>query len=88
MGTGSTASQLVPALQPTVGRILLFQREPGWVLPKGDREFTAEERLRLHNPIVHRYRRAKWYCHSKLWHPSRRARTVMQDTLSCPRTYR
>ncbi len=61
MGTGSTASQLVPALQPQVSKILLFQREPGWVLPKGDRDYTMEERARRHNPIVHRYRRLKWY---------------------------
>ena len=44
VGTGSTASQLVPALQPVVGKLLLFQREPGWVLPKGDRDYTREER--------------------------------------------
>ena len=61
VGTGSTASQLVPTLQPQVGKILLFQREPGWVLPKGDRDYTREERARLHNPMVHRYRRLKWY---------------------------
>ena len=69
VGTGSTASQLVPALQPVVGKLLLFQREPGWVLPKGDRDYTAEERARLHNPVVHRYRRAKWYwaTEKRLW---------------------
>lgn len=44
VGTGSTASQVVPALAGTTGRIVLFQREPGWVLPKGDRDFTEEER--------------------------------------------
>ena len=69
VGTGSTASQLVPALQPSVGKLYLFQREPGWVLPKGDRDYTAEERLRLHHPVVHRYRRAKWYwgTEKRLW---------------------
>ena len=69
VGTGSTASQLVPALQPVVGKLLLFQREPGWVLPKGDRDYTREERARLHNPVVHRYRRAKWYwaTEKRLW---------------------
>ena len=61
VGTGSTASQLVPTLQPVVGKLYLFQREPGWVIPKGDRDYTREERLKLHNPIVHRFRRAKWY---------------------------
>jgi cation diffusion facilitator CzcD-associated flavoprotein CzcO len=45
VGTGSTASQLVPALQPVVKKLYLFQREPGWVMPKGDRDFTPEERL-------------------------------------------
>ena len=42
---------------------------PGWVLPKGDRDYTAEERARLHNPVVHRYRRAKWYwaTEKRLW---------------------
>ncbi len=44
VGTGSTAAQLVPAIVGTAGRVTLFQREPGWVIPKGDRDFTDEER--------------------------------------------
>jgi cation diffusion facilitator CzcD-associated flavoprotein CzcO len=69
VGTGSTASQLVPSLQPVAGRLLLFQREPGWVLPKGDRDYTPEERAKLHNPLAHRYRRARWYwaTEKRLW---------------------
>jgi len=69
VGTGSTASQLVPALQPVVGKLLLFQREPGWVLPKGDRDYTPEERRQLHNPVVHRVRRLQWYwaTEKRLW---------------------
>jgi cation diffusion facilitator CzcD-associated flavoprotein CzcO len=43
VGTGSTASQIVPMIAPDVKRLYLFQREPGWVLPKADRDFTAEE---------------------------------------------
>src|SRR6478672_4677435 len=39
VGTGSTATQVVPALQPVVGHLYSFQREPGWVMPKGDRDF-------------------------------------------------
>ncbi len=50
VGTGSTATQVVPALQPVAGRILLFQREPGWVMPKGERELTDAERRRLARP--------------------------------------
>jgi cation diffusion facilitator CzcD-associated flavoprotein CzcO len=50
VGTGSTATQVVPAIQPTVGRLFLFQREPGWVIPKGERELTDVERHRLAQP--------------------------------------
>ena len=46
VGTGSSATQVVPAIQPTVGTLYVFQREPGWVLPKGERELTEAERLR------------------------------------------
>ncbi len=69
VGTGSTASQVVPSLQPLVGLLYVFQREPGWVLPKGDRDYSSEERLRLHNPVVYRARRAKWYwdVEKRLW---------------------
>lgn len=47
VGTGSSATQVVPAIQSTVGTLYVFQREPGWVLPKGEREFTEAERRRL-----------------------------------------
>jgi cation diffusion facilitator CzcD-associated flavoprotein CzcO len=47
VGTGSTATQVIPAIQPTVGTLYVFQREPGWVLPKGERELTAAERRRM-----------------------------------------
>ncbi|MFN8025612.1 MAG: NAD(P)/FAD-dependent oxidoreductase [Acidimicrobiia bacterium] len=61
IGTGSTASQVIPTIQPDVAELVVFQREPGWVLPKGDREFTREERLKLNNPVAYQWRRAKWY---------------------------
>ena len=50
VGTGSTATQVVPALQPVVGTLYVFQREPGWVLPKGERAFTDAERRRFGRP--------------------------------------
>ena len=37
VGTGSTAAQVVPAIQPIVKKLYVFQREPGWVMPKGER---------------------------------------------------
>ena len=50
VGTGSTATQVVPAVQPIVEKHYVFQREPGWVLPKGERQFTEAERVALARP--------------------------------------
>ena len=57
VGTGSTAAQAVPELAEIVGKLLVFQREPGWVMPKGDRDFTPEEREDLRRPL--RWRRER-----------------------------
>ncbi|HRE01619.1 MAG TPA: NAD(P)/FAD-dependent oxidoreductase [Ilumatobacteraceae bacterium] len=59
VGTGSTAAQVVPAIADRVGELLVFQREPGWVLPKHERDFTPAERAR--NPIRHKLDRAKLF---------------------------
>ena len=45
VGTGSSATQVVPAIQPIVSRLYVFQREPGWIVPKGERDFTDDERV-------------------------------------------
>jgi cation diffusion facilitator CzcD-associated flavoprotein CzcO len=37
IGTGASAIQFVPAIQPQVGRLLLFQRTAPWVMPRKDR---------------------------------------------------
>lgn len=34
VGTGSTAAQVVPEMAKTAASLLVFQRQPGWVLPK------------------------------------------------------
>lgn len=44
IGTGASAIQVIPALQPTVSRLTVFQRTPAWVLPKPD--FAVEARTR------------------------------------------
>ncbi|TSB21486.1 flavin-containing monooxygenase [Streptomyces benahoarensis] len=44
IGTGASALQIVPAIQPEVGRLSLFQRTPAWVLPRADRKITGLER--------------------------------------------
>ena len=47
VGTGSSATQVVPAIQPLVKELYVFQREPGWVMPKGERDLTPIERAAL-----------------------------------------
>lgn len=34
VGTGASAVQIVPSLQPKVERLVVFQRTPAWVLPR------------------------------------------------------
>jgi cation diffusion facilitator CzcD-associated flavoprotein CzcO len=59
VGTGSTSAQIVPAIAPQVERLYVFQRQPGWILPKPDREFTAAERARMSRPLYRRWMRLK-----------------------------
>jgi cation diffusion facilitator CzcD-associated flavoprotein CzcO len=60
VGTGSTGVQMVPALAPIVGHLYVFQRQPGWILPKFDeRDFSAEERARMMRPWFRRWARLR-----------------------------
>ncbi|MCX4762749.1 NAD(P)/FAD-dependent oxidoreductase [Streptomyces sp. NBC_01275] len=58
VGTGASAIQIVPALQPLVSRMTLFQRTPPWVMPRVDRAISGAERA-LHRtlPFTARLRR-------------------------------
>jgi cation diffusion facilitator CzcD-associated flavoprotein CzcO len=44
VGTGCSAIQVVPAIQPVVEHVDVYQRSPGWTLPKGD--FAYRERTK------------------------------------------
>src|SRR6266516_3797357 len=44
VGTGASAIQIVPEIQPTAARLVLFQRTPAWVLPRRDRVITGPEK--------------------------------------------
>ncbi|MEU1310308.1 NAD(P)/FAD-dependent oxidoreductase [Streptomyces cinnamoneus] len=50
IGTGASAIQIVPSIQPDVERLTLFQRTPAWVLPRADRRITDAERW-LHERV-------------------------------------
>lgn len=44
IGTGASAIQLVPRIQPRVASLTLFQRTPPWVMPHTDRPVSRLER--------------------------------------------
>lgn len=50
IGTGASAIQIVPAIQPKAGKLTLFQRTPPWVMPRMDRKISGFER-RLHRAL-------------------------------------
>ena len=47
IGTGASAIQFVPELARDAARLTVFQRTPSWILPRGDRAYTARERGRF-----------------------------------------
>ncbi|MET8448748.1 NAD(P)/FAD-dependent oxidoreductase [Streptomyces sp. NPDC005209] len=50
VGTGASAIQIVPSIQPEVAKLTLFQRTPPWVMPRIDRAISGAERL-LHRSL-------------------------------------
>jgi cation diffusion facilitator CzcD-associated flavoprotein CzcO len=62
IGTGASAIQYVPRIQPKVGKLHVFQRTPPWVLPHTDRPITGLERwLYRRVPALQRAVRAGIY---------------------------
>jgi len=58
VGTGASAIQIVPQLQKKAAKLVLFQRTPAWVMPRGDRKITAAETwLYTHVPPTQRLAR-------------------------------
>lgn len=43
IGTGASAIQFVPEIQPVVSKLQLFQRTPAWVFPRRSRRITRVE---------------------------------------------
>ena len=62
VGTGASAVQFVPRIQPEVERLTVFQRTAQWVLPKADRAITpAEQALYRRVPLTQRALREAMY---------------------------
>lgn len=45
IGTGASAIQFVPEIQPLVRQVTIFQRTAPWVIPRRDRRLTSAEHL-------------------------------------------
>lgn len=50
VGTGASAIQIVPAIQPRVAQLTLYQRTPPWIGPRNDRGLSRLER-RLYRAV-------------------------------------
>lgn len=62
IGTGASAAQFIPAIQPIVPHLTVFQRTPAWVLPRHDREIgTRKQRLLGALPVLQRVQRLRIY---------------------------
>jgi cyclohexanone monooxygenase len=62
LGTGSTASQLIPEVAKEAKKVYSVQRSPTWILPKPDRPYTDREKwLFAHVPLAKKiYRTRLW----------------------------
>ena len=61
IGTGSTASQLVPPLAERAVQLTVFQRTANWVLPRLDRRYGAIDRALATLPPYASTVRTLWY---------------------------
>ena len=67
VGTGASAIQIVPSIQPQVRRLTLFQRTPAWILPHSDRPIRDWERaLYRRMPLAQRAVRTAVYWQREL----------------------
>ena len=62
IGTGASAIQFVPHIQPQVAHLSLFLRTPPWIIPRLDHEIPTWRRTMYRFlPITQRYVRGKMY---------------------------
>jgi cation diffusion facilitator CzcD-associated flavoprotein CzcO len=67
IGTGCSAIQVVPAIQPFVARLDVYQRSPGWTIPKMDGPFSERaKRLFQRFPVLQRLDRKAIFAFNEL----------------------
>jgi cation diffusion facilitator CzcD-associated flavoprotein CzcO len=67
VGTGCSAIQVVPAIQPIVEQVDVYQRSPGWTIPKMDFAYPGwAQRLFERLPLLQRLDRASIFAFMEL----------------------
>ena len=68
-GRGRAPCSSFPRSPRWRGRYCCFQREPGWVIAKGERDLTADERAQRRDPLQWRWDRLRqlWVIEKSLW---------------------
>ncbi len=62
IGTGASAIQFVPRIQPLVNQLTVFQRTAPWIIPRHDRQLSRLEHwLFQHAPVTQQIARAGIY---------------------------
>ena len=68
VGTGASAIQFVPEIQPKVAKLSVFQRTPPWVMPRGERAMSeVEHGLYRRFPVLQRLMRLGIYWARELY---------------------
>ncbi|MFL6210581.1 MAG: flavin-containing monooxygenase [Pyrinomonadaceae bacterium] len=68
VGTGASAIQFVPAIQPQVAKLHLFQRTPPWIMPRRERALRErEQRMFRRFPPAQQFVRACIYLWRELF---------------------
>jgi len=62
IGTGASAIQYIPAIQPQASHLTLFQRSAAWVLPKFDTRYTA-----THHALFNYFPPSRWAERFAIW---------------------
>ena len=78
IGTGASAIQFVPRIQPQVAQLAVFQRTAPWIMPRRDEPIAAwRKRLYRQVPMIQRAHRAATYLLREALHlPFRNARAA------------
>ncbi len=67
IGTGASAIQFVPLIQPQVGHLSLFLRTPPWIIPRHDHPIPAwQQRMYRLLPLAQRLIRTRIYWRNEL----------------------